>query len=199
MFGVAVASVPILLGIIGPFLEGRSPTARVVLAAVIVTIGAILVEGVGRADSIGLLLAIVVLGCEAGFTLFAIPVLPRLGPLGVSVYSTAMAAVIFEIIGVVREGPSALGTLTAAEIFAVLYLAALTTAGAFVCWYFCVSVLGASKAGLLTSIAAVSAALIGTMLGRPAPQLGVWIGIGIVAIGLIVGMSPARRAARRDT
>lgn len=197
VFGVAVASVPILLGVVGPFLEGRPPTTRLIVAAVVVTIGAVLVEGVGRADPIGVLLAVVVLGCEAGFTLLAIPVLPRLGPIGVSIYSTALATVIFAIMGVAHEGLNALGTLHSGELFAVLYLATLTTAGAFVCWYYCVSVLGASKSGLLTGIAAASAAIFGTLLGRPASHLGVWIGIGIVAIGLIIGMSTTRKKVQR--
>jgi drug/metabolite transporter (DMT)-like permease len=99
VLGVAVACVPVLLAVVGPLLEGRSPAGRLLLAAVVVTAGAALVRGFGRADRIGLVWALVTLACEAGFTLLAVPVLRRHGPLGVSVHSTWMAAVLFALTG----------------------------------------------------------------------------------------------------
>ena len=44
-------------------------------AALVVTGGAGLVQGLGRTDAIGVAWAVVVFGCEAAFTLLAIPVL----------------------------------------------------------------------------------------------------------------------------
>jgi drug/metabolite transporter (DMT)-like permease len=189
VLGVAVACVPLILAVVGPIQEGRRPSPLVLIAALVVTCGAALVQGVGRSDAMGLLWALVVLGCEASFTLLAVPLLGRFGPWGVSVHTTWLAAVVFAAIGAVREGPSALARLTAGEVLAVGYLAVAVTAVAFVLWYYCVGQLGAARAGLLTGVAPVAAAASGVALGGPAPRLLVWVGIAVVVCGLVIGLS----------
>jgi drug/metabolite transporter (DMT)-like permease len=188
VLGVAVACVPSLLAVIGPLLEGSRPRPYLVAAALVVTGGAALVQGVGRADAIGVAWAVVVFGCEAGFTLLALPVLGRHGPWGVSVHATWLAAVIFAVLGVVHEGPAAVIRLTRPDWLAVGYLAVAVTAAAFVMWYSSVRRLGASKAGLLTGVAPVAAAATGVLLGGPAPRPLVWAGIAVVAVGLALGL-----------
>jgi drug/metabolite transporter (DMT)-like permease len=192
VFGVAVACVPLLLATLGPLLEGRGPRPAVLAGAVVVTIGAALVEGLGRSDGAGLVWAVVVFACEAAFTLLAVPVLGRLRPLGVSVHATWLAAVLFAGIGIVHEGPAAVTRLRPDDLLAGAYLAVAVTAIAFVLWYGCVQQVGAGRAGLLTGFAPVSAALTGVLLGGPVPRLPVWIGIGIVGAGLAIGLSPDR-------
>ena len=196
VFGVAVACVPVLLAVIGPMLEGRSPARTVLVAAGIVTLGAALVEGLGHSDGIGLMWAVVVLVCEAGFTLLALPVLPRLGAWGVSVHSTWIAALIFGVLGLTREGPTAAAGLSRGDLLVIGYLAVGVTAIAFLLWYSCVRSLGAGRAGLLTGVAPAAAATIGVLLGRPVPGPMVWIGIAVVALGLVVGLGSARRTRR---
>jgi drug/metabolite transporter (DMT)-like permease len=193
VLGVAVASVPALLAVIGPLLEGSRPRRSLVVAALVVTGGAALVQGLGRTDAIGVGWAVVVFGCEAGFTLLAIPVLRRHGPWGVSVHATWIATIIFAVLGVTREGPAAVAHLTRADWLAVGYLAVAVTAAAFVMWYSSVRRLGASKAGLLTGIAPVAAAATGVLLGAPAPRPLVWAGIAVVAAGLALGFRQTRR------
>jgi drug/metabolite transporter (DMT)-like permease len=188
VIGVAVACVPILLAVAGPLLEGRTPAPRLVAAAVVVTAGAGLVQGLGRADRIGLLWAAVTFACEAGFTLLAVPLLGRHGPIGVSVHSTWLAAVIFGAGGLVHEGPDAVLRLDAEDVLAGAYLAVAVTAVAFVLWYTCVARLGAARAGLLTGIAPIAAAVAGVALGGPMPRPLVWAGIATVAAGLGLGM-----------
>jgi drug/metabolite transporter (DMT)-like permease len=188
VLGVAVACVPALLAVIGPLLEGSRPRAAQVSAALVVTSGAALVQGVGRTDAVGIGWAAVVLGCEAAFTLLAIPVLGRHGPWGVSVHTTWLAAVIFAGIGLVHEGPAASGHLDRQDWLAVIYLAVAVTAVAFVMWYSSVRRLGASRAGLLTGVAPVAAAATGILLGGPDPRPLVWIGIAVVAAGLALGL-----------
>lgn len=188
VLGVAVACVPILLAAAGPLLEGRGPAPRVLLAAAVVTAGAALVQGLGRADATGLAWAFVTFACEAAFTLLAVPLLGRHGPLGVSVHTTWLAAVLFGAAGVLVEGPGAALTLSAAEVLAGAYLAVLVTAVAFLLWYTCVARIGAGRAGLLTGVAPVSAAAVGMALGGPAPRPLVWIGIAVVASGLALGL-----------
>lgn len=105
VLGVAVACVPIVLAASGPLLEGGRPRPTVLAAALVVTCGAVLVQGLGRSDGTGLAWAGVVFGCEVGFTLLAVPVLGRHGPWGVSVHATWLAAVVFAVLGLLREGP----------------------------------------------------------------------------------------------
>ena len=188
VLGVAVACVPSLLAVIGPLLEGSRPRPYLVAAALVVTGGAALVQGLGRADAIGVAWAVVVFGCEAAFTLLALPVLGRHGPWGVSVHATWLAAVIFAGLGLAHEGPAAALRLTGRDWLAVGYLAVAVTAAAFIMWYSTVRRLGASKAGLLTGVAPVAAAATGVLLGGPAPRPLVWAGIAVVAVGLALGL-----------
>ena len=192
VLGVAVACVPAVLAMVGPLLEGTRPRTAAVAAALVVTCGAGLVQGLGRTDAIGVAWAVVVFGCEAAFTLLAIPVLGRHGPWGVSVHATWLATVMFAVLGMAREGPAAIARLSRADWLAVGYLAVAVTAAAFVLWYSSVRRLGASRAGLLTGIAPVAAAVTGVLLGGPAPAPLVWAGIAAVAAGLTVGFRPWR-------
>ncbi len=192
VLGVAVACVPVLLAVAGPLLEGHGPAPRLVAAAVVVTLGAALVQGVGRADGTGLVWAVVVFACEAGFTLLAMPVLGRHGPLGVSVHATWLAALAFGVAGLAGEGPGAVFRLRTDDLLAGAYLAVAVTAVAFVLWYTCVERIGAARAGLLTGIAPIAAAATGVALGGPMPTPLVWLGIGAVAAGLAAGMTTRR-------
>jgi drug/metabolite transporter (DMT)-like permease len=187
VLGVAVACAPPLLAVAGPLLEGTRPRIQAIVAAVIVTCGAVLVQGLGRADAIGLGCAAVVFAGETMFTLFAIPVLRRHGPWGVSAHTTWLAAVMFAVLGAVREGPGALARLNAHEWLATGYLAVVTVA-AFVMWYSCVGRIGAGRAGLLAGVAPMAAALSGILLGHPAPRPLVWAGIAVVIAGLAAGL-----------
>jgi drug/metabolite transporter (DMT)-like permease len=196
VLGVAVACVPALLAVIGPLIEGSRPRVRAVAAALVVTVGAGLVQGLGRADAIGIGYAVVVFGCEAGFTLLAMPVLRRHGPWSVAVHTTWLAAVIFAVLGTVREGPAAMAKLTAQDWLAVGYLALMVTAFAFVLWWTSVGTLGAARAGLLTGIAPVSAAISGVLLGGPAPKPLVWAGIAVLALGLSLGLREKGRSGQ---
>ena len=187
VLGVAVACVPALLAVIGPLLEGSRPRLSLVAAALVVTCGAGLVQGLGRTDAIGVAWAAVVFGCEAAFTLLAIPVLGRHGPWGVSVHATWLATAMFAVLAVAHEGPAAVTRLSRPAWLAVGYLAVAVTAAAFVLWYSSVGRLGASRAGLLTGIAPVAAAATGILLGGAAPSPLVWAGIAVVAAGLAFG------------
>ncbi len=61
VFGVAVACVPLVLAVVAPLMDGGRPRPAVLLAALVVTCGAALVQGVGRSDLVGLAWAAVVL------------------------------------------------------------------------------------------------------------------------------------------
>jgi drug/metabolite transporter (DMT)-like permease len=188
VLGVAVACVPVLLAAIGPLLEGGRPGRRVLLAAGVVTLGAILVEGTGRTDAAGLAWAVVVFACEAAFTLLAVPLLKTQGPNGISVHTTWIATVLFGVVGLASEGPTAVLRLDAADWAAIGYLAVAVTAVAFVLWYSCVRHLGPGRAGLLTGVAPVAAAAVGVPVSGALPSVPVWLGIGLIAAGLARGL-----------
>jgi len=188
VIAVAVACVPVVLGVVGPLLDHRAPSRRVLLAAVAVTAGSALVEGTGRADAAGLAWAAVALVCEAAFTLLAVPVLARHGAWGVSLHAVWIGALMLAVLGLATEGPAAVTRLTAGDWAAVAYLAVMVTAVAFLLWYSTVAALGAGVVGLLTGVAPVSAALVGTALGGRAPGLSVWAGVAVVLAGLGMGL-----------
>jgi drug/metabolite transporter (DMT)-like permease len=193
VLGVAVASVPLLLAVAGPVLQRRRPRPVVVVAAAVVTLGAALVQGSGRGDLTGLGWAALVLGCEAGFTLLAVPVLGRHGAVGVSVHTTWLAALGFAVLAAVTEPAGAVLHLGTEQWLAIGYLAVLVTATAFVLWYGAVSHLGPARAGLLTGVAPVAATVSGVVLGDAVPGLAVWAGVAVVVAGLTIGLADGRR------
>ncbi|MCT7658097.1 DMT family transporter [Mycobacterium deserti] len=199
VLAVAVACVPIALATLGPLLEGRGPRARVLAAAVVVSAGAVVVEGIGRADAVGLLWALTVFVCEAGFTLLAVPVLSRHGPAGVSVHTTWIAALMFAVLGLASEGVWAIADLDGDDALAIAYLAIGVTAVAFVLWYSCVRSLGAGRAGLLTGVAPIAAAAIGVPVTGATPAAGVWAGIALIVAGLIIGVGAREHQRSGDS
>lgn len=183
VLGVAVAVVPVVLAVLR---GGGRPS--LLAGAAVVALGAVLVQGGGRTDAAGVGWAVLVLACEVGFTLLAVPVLARHGAVGVSVHTCAIAAVAFGGIGLVTEGPRAAAALRPEHLAASLHLALVVTALAFVLWYTCVGRVGAGRAGLLCGIAPVAAAAGGVALGGALPGPLVWIGVATVAAGLAIGL-----------
>ena len=193
VIAVAVACAPILIGVIGPFMQHHRPRAALVLGAGVVTVGAIVVEGTGRTDATGVFWATVALICEAAFTLLAIPVLGRHGAFGVSVHAVWIGTAMFAVLGISLEGPSAIARLSGANWAAIGYLAVMVTATAFLLWYSAVRALGPGVAALLTGIAPVSAAVVGIIGGTKAPVWSVWVGMAVIGVGLGIGMSSGTR------
>ncbi|WKD30875.1 DMT family transporter [Streptomyces xanthophaeus] len=192
VIAVAVASVPILLGLLGPFLEGRRPSRRVLLAAPVVVAGAVLVEGTGRTDAAGVAWAALALGCEAAFTLLAVPVLRRHGAWGVSVHAVWLGALMLAGLAVAFESPAELSSLGRSQWAAAGYLAVMVTAVAFLLWYRTVAAVGTGRAGLLAGIAPLAAAGAGVLTGSGVPGPAVWLGLLVVIAGLAAGLRPDR-------
>ncbi|MET8519871.1 DMT family transporter [Nocardioides sp. NBC_00163] len=198
VIGVAVAAVPMLLAVVPAVATRTLPARTVIIGAMVVTAGAVVVEGFGRTDAAGVGYALLVLVCEAGFTLLAVPVLPRLGAFGVSFHSVWMATAGMAVIGVATEGPAAVTTLDTVDLLAALHLAAVVTTLAFLLWFTAVKRLGSGRAGLLTGVVPVSAAALGVPLNGIVPGPMVWVGTAVVALGLVIGLrgSPLRGRPR---
>ena len=199
VIGVAVAAVPVLLALAGPVLGRTRPAPVVVTGAVVVTLGAVLVTGGGRTDAAGLGYALLTLLCEAGFTLLAVPVLRRLGAHGVSFHAVWIAAVALWILSLTTEGAGAVLTLRAEHVPAMLHLALSVTVVAFLLWYTAVGRIGAARAGLFTGVVPVASAAGGVLLGAPVPGPVVWVGIGVVAVGVVLGMRTRTATPRTGT
>ena len=91
--GVIVGCVPLVLALSGPLLERRPVRGRVVAAAFVVSAGAAAMQGAGGSMSLaGFAFSLGALGCEAAFTLLAIPLIASLGPRTVSAYACVFAA-----------------------------------------------------------------------------------------------------------
>lgn len=186
--GVIVGCSPLLLASVGPLMEGRLPHRRLLLAAVAVSLGAAIAQGGGATTGLGIVYALLTLCCEAAFSLLAVPVLPRLGPVRLSTYVCGIATVLLAGTSVLVEGIGASPVTTAAELMAIGYLALVLTVGAFIAWYSAVGRLGVDRAGLFVGLVPVSALVGGVLLGTGSLS---WVGLAgtvLVGVGVALGM-----------
>jgi drug/metabolite transporter (DMT)-like permease len=187
--GVVVGCVPVVLALTGPLLSRRVPVARVVAAAVVVTVGAAVVQGVGETTLAGFLLSLGALVGEALFSLLAVSLLPRLGPVALSTYLCAMAAGGLAVAAVLVDGGHALPLPSTEEGAAIAYLAVVVTAIAFVAWYSGVARLGVDRAGLFAGLIPVSTLFCAAAIGTGSLGLLEALGVLVVGAGVSFGVS----------
>ncbi|MGH2848741.1 MAG: DMT family transporter, partial [Thermoleophilaceae bacterium] len=186
--GVIVGCVPVVLAFAGPLLGGRPLSGRVIAAAVVVAAGAAGVQWTGGGiTTAGLLLALGALGCEAAFSLLAVPHLARLGPLAVSTYACLLAVPILAVWSLVADG-AALPPPDAGQAAALAYMAVGVTVLGFVAWYSAVGLLGVERAGLFSGVLPVSALLVSAALGVAEITPGRLAAVAVVAIGVTLGV-----------
>lgn len=188
--GAAVACIPVVLALVGPLTRRQRPARAVVLGAVVVSGGAVAVTGVGGADPVGVAAGLALIGCEAAFTLFGAPALPRMGAWSYSAATSTVAAAVFAVASLAVERPEAAMFWRPEVLAAVLYLGVVATAVAFVLWFTGVARLGPGTVGLCAGVAAPAAALVGAALGAPLPGLVAWLGMAAIAAGLLLGLRP---------
>lgn len=189
--GTIVATVPVILAVVTPLSEGRRPTPHVVAAAVVVAAGAAVTIGLGGTTLVGVLLALGALGGEVGFSLLAIPLLPKLGAVRVAAYSATAAVPLLLIAGFVVDGPGLLRAPTPSEAAALGYLAVVVTAFAFFCWYDALPRLGAERAGLFSGFLPLGTIVAAVVLGTGHPGWPEFLGAALVVGGLLLGLRPA--------
>jgi len=189
--GVVVGCAPVLLGLAGPLLARRRPRVRLLGAAGVVAIGAALAQGSGHASGTGLALAVGALLCETLFSLLAVPLLPRLGPVVLSAYAAAAASVLLAIAAVAVEGRGALAMPTVSEALALAWLSLFVTTAAFVAWYSGVARLGVERAGLFAGLIPVAALLFVALVGTGAITPAKAAGALVVGSGILLGLSPS--------
>jgi drug/metabolite transporter (DMT)-like permease len=199
LVGTTVGTVPVVLALVAPLLARARPSGRVLAAAAAVVAGATIATGLGSGNLTGLLYTVGALACEACFSLLAIPLLPRLGPIRVSAYTQAAAIPLLLIVAVIADGGGILRTPSAAEAAALLYLGTVVSAGAFFLWYDALPRLGADRAGLFAGMVPIGAIVTTFLLGLGAPTVTELGGAALVIAGLTVGLVPGRPRRRPIT
>jgi drug/metabolite transporter (DMT)-like permease len=196
LVGTIVGTVPVVLALAGPLLARSRPSAQVVAGAVVVVAGASLATGLGGGSLTGLAWSVGALACEACFSLLAMPLLPKLGPIRVSAYTVAVAVPMLLVVGVVADGGGVLRMPTPAEATALVYLGTIISAGAFLLWYGALPRLGADRAGLFAGVLPIGAIATTVLLGLGAPTATELGGVALVIAGLVVGLAPGRLRRR---
>jgi drug/metabolite transporter (DMT)-like permease len=186
-----VSGVPLVLAIAVPLLTRRRVPLALLGAAGLVVVGAIIVQGGGHADLIGLLLSFVALAGEAGFTLLSVPVLDRLGAFSIATHTTWIAALQLGVLAVVTDGSHALPRPDIAVVAATAYLVG-ASALAFTLWFLAVAEIGAEVAGLAAGIIPIAAVVTGVPLGVASLDARAIAGTALVSIGVVAGMRAAR-------
>ncbi|PZG32031.1 EamA family transporter [Spongiactinospora gelatinilytica] len=182
--GTVLGTVPLVLALVG----GRRPAPHVLVGASVVVAGATVATGLGTGNLPGLLWSLVALACEVSFSLLALPLLPKLGAVRVSAYTTALAVPLFLTLGLVTDGATILRTPTVAEGLGFAYLSIVVTVLAFFLWYTVLPRLGPARAGLFAGMIPVGAIATGAVLGLATPTPADLAGAGLVITGIVIGL-----------
>ncbi|WBB54086.1 DMT family transporter [Verrucosispora sp. WMMD573] len=193
VLGAIVGAAPLVLAISGPLLAGRRPSPLVATSAVIVVVGVGIVLGGGHFSLPGVLWSLGALAGECLFSLLAVPLLPRLGPVRVSAYTCALAGVMLAVAALLVERGDVATVPTGVEVLSLAFLAVFVTAVAFALWYAAVGSLGVDRAGLLAGLVPVAATLIAVGIDTTTLSLQVLLGAVLVGAGVSLGMLPPRR------
>ncbi|MFI6455466.1 DMT family transporter [Streptosporangium amethystogenes] len=196
MIGTVVGAVPLVLALVGPLMERRRPAPRTVGAAIVVALGAAVAAGLGSGSLPGLLLSLGALAGEVAFSLLAIPLLPKLGPLRVAAYPAALSVPMLLAAGLALDGTASLRLPTPSEAAAFGYLGAIVTAAAFFLWYDALRRLGADRAGLFAGLVPVGALFTTVALGLGQAGPADITGALLVAAGVVVGLRQPSRDNR---
>lgn len=185
--GALLAAVPIVLAIGAPLARRQKPGPRTVTAAIVVTIGAIIVNGAGAATLAGVLFGLVALSGEVAFTLLAAPVLRKLGPMSVAAHTSWMAAVMLFVCALVTGGWNDIPSPSAAVVLATAYLVAASGL-AFALWFAAVDLVGGELAGLAAGVIPITAAATGWLFGVGRINGATIAGTLLVTAGVVFGL-----------
>ncbi|CAG4916653.1 EamA-like transporter family protein [Acidithrix ferrooxidans] len=185
---IIIGAAPVLIAIIGPFIENRRPTIRPIISAGIVLAGTTIIEGASKAGLAGILWAIFALFGDASFSIFSVPLVKKVGPYTLSFWTTSIASISLIIIHFIFEPSKPPNTFTHQEIIALVFQGLFVTVGAFVAWYIGLARIRVELVGLFPGLipvgALVSALILGQNGGNPLADV---IGIALLGVGLYFG------------
>jgi len=196
--GVVIGAAPLVIVLAGSVAARRRPSGRLVLAALVVTAGAVIAQlgtGGGAIDPLAVVLSLGALAGAVGMTVLAAPVLPRLGALAATVYSCALAGVMLLIAGSVTGSITSADLLrmpSATEFGALIYLTVLVTAVVCVCWFAAMDRLGAARTGLFNGVIPVASLAAVALVGVGHVSALQAVGALAVLVGVVLGLTADR-------
>ncbi|WET78526.1 DMT family transporter [Amycolatopsis sp. QT-25] len=179
---------PLVLALAGPLANGKRPSWAPVTGAVLAGLGIAVLSGGGAARWQGLALAALAMVCEALFTLLAVGVLERLGPLATATWACFAAGAGGAVVGTIADPAVAWAWPDWRELIALGYLTVVVTAIAFLLWYSAVSLLGADRAGVLVGLMPASGLAVSLLLGMQDFRFAQVIGVALVSSGVVIGL-----------
>ncbi|WP_030777127.1 DMT family transporter [Streptomyces sp. NRRL S-920] len=191
--GVFVGCAPVIVALLVPLLERRTPQRTVIQGALFVAVGAFVVQGWGRTDGLGLLFSVGALAGEVGFAVLAVPVVRPLGPRLLAATVCALAAVESAALGVVLDGSEFVRWPDRTEGAALLWQAVVVTVVGFVLWYTGLQRIGAERATIFSGLIPVAAACTAPLVGTGTYGAAQAVGSALVGLGVAVGSGVLRR------
>lgn len=196
VLGVIIGSAPMAIVLLGGLASGTRPTRRLLLAAAIVTGGTALAQVGGAGGPAwgwgGLALTFAALTGAVATTLFAAPIVSRLGAVAVTTYACALAGVILLVGAAVvgwSSGTPILRRPTAVELGAMVYLAVAVTAVVFLAWYGAMARLGTQRTGLFNGLIPVTTLLAVALAGTGEVTPLRAAGAVAVLVGVVLGLT----------
>lgn len=192
--GVVIGAAPLVIVLAGALVRRRRPATRLLVAAAVVAAGAAAAQsgsGAGSFSLLGLALSLGALAGAVGTTVLAAPVLPRLGPMTVTVYSCVLAGGLLLVLAVqdgLATGATVLRMPTLVEFGALAYLAVMVTGVVCIAWFGAMQRLGSERTGLFNGLIPVASLAAVLLVG--AGQVGAWQLIGALAVlvGVVLGL-----------
>ena len=185
---IVIGAVPILLALVGPYMDHRIPTLRPLVGAVAVVAGTAVVEGTGHASPAGVAWAFGALLSDAGFSLFSVPLVRKIGPFTLSFRTAILASASLGLLDLLVPGQKLPSSVSTIEIVAILFQGTFVTVGAFVWWYRGLAAIHVERVGLFPGLipvgALLSAAVLSRPIGNPVADL---VGILLLLTGIYYG------------
>lgn len=181
-----VSAVPLVLAVAAPLAARQAIAIRLVVGAAIVVAGSMIVYGTGHADSAGVLLALVALAGECGFTLLGARALAAVGAVSIATHTAWIAALQLTVLAALTDGGLHIGRSMPA-LAAIGYLIA-ASAAAFVLWFDAIDSIGPAVAGLTAGVIPVVALVTGAALGVAAATPTTLAGVAVVVAGLATSL-----------
>ncbi len=196
---IIIGAAPIAIGIFGPIIDKRRPTLRPVIGAVVVLIGTVIVEGNSTASLFGYLLALIVMACDASFSIFSVGVVKKIGPYRLSLITISFGAIVLLGYEAITSNLN-FASLSNKEYLIIAYQGIFSTFGAFALWYQGMSKVKIESIGLFPGLIPVGA-LITTFFVGLSPKRGIVdvIGVAISVAGIATGLTNGKRGKAADT
>ncbi|MFG2039311.1 DMT family transporter [Dactylosporangium sp. NPDC048998] len=204
--GVVIGAAPLVIVVASSLAARRRPSGRILTAAVVVAAGVTAAQlaaaGGGPAwTPQGLLLSLGALAGVVGTTLFAAPLLPRLGALAATTYASSLAGVTLlaaaTLVGA-THGEAVLRVPTPTELLALAYLAVAVTAVVFIAWYGAMERLGAQRTGLFNGLIPLTSLLAVAVTGTGTVTAVLVLGAAGILAGVVLGLTRGAGTAARS-